>query len=284
MKQRVSHAPLVKPLLRRPLVFGILNITPDSFSDGGVYFDPTLAESRITELFDLGADIVDIGAESTRPGAIAISPKEEWSRLEPILQSLSKKDFPWHRLSLDSRHPETILNAARFNIDWYNTVGYKPTKELLAELKQIKREPKFIVTHMHLNPLTMQQNPLNGDRVVDAVTDFFDECAEVFENSGWPSGQRFFDPGIGFGKDDSANWTLIRHLDSFQTSYQNLMVGLSRKALIKRTFNLDSSACLDTISKSIELMLGFTGSVAAIRTHDVRGLIYAFTHTRQFAK
>ena len=252
----------------RVLIMGILNVTPDSFSDGGVYLDPEEAAAHAERLAADGADIIDVGAESTRPGALAVPLDEEWGRLEPLLRQLAKAQLPIP-LSVDTRKPEIMLRAADLGVAYINDVaGGAPIKilERLAGYSGLQ----YIAMHMNESPPTMQQDPLRGAAAVRAVDRFFAKTWATLGDAGFAPDRMWLDPGIGFGKGDSGNMQLLATLPRWAQTYK-LCVGVSRKSFIGRALAIASPSDRDGPSKMLELGLAING-VRMIRTHAVKPL------------
>jgi dihydropteroate synthase len=247
---------------------GILNVTPDSFSDGGLYDSVSQAVEHASYLVDSGAQIVDVGAESSRPGARAISVQEEWSRLEPILVALQ----PLRQsvlLSLDSQKPEIMLKAASIGIDVINDIGGKTS---LQDLKSLAKNPRmhYIAMHMEGTPETMQVSPLKSAVVCEKVEAFFKVSLDKALAAGVEPERIWLDPGIGFGKTDAANIALMAAVRNWSELYQ-IAVGVSRKSLMGRYLGIEAPQDRDPPSKMLELGLALLGA-RLIRTHDVAAL------------
>jgi dihydropteroate synthase len=251
------------------LTFGILNVTPDSFSDGGLYTKPEDALEKALQLFEDGADFVDAGAESTKPGAQMTPELEEWRRLEPFLQLANERGL-LPRLSIDTMKFTIMKRAAKMGAAFINCVGPIPEEHELKELIGIKPDLGFVATHMHGVPETMQLTPLGPRSAKNRVSSYFENCLEELLKSGFRPEKIFLDPGIGFGKSDAANLTLLANTHHWAKTF-NLAIGVSRKGFIGRLFGGESKKDRDALSKAIETSAVFSGA-KMIRTHDVRGL------------
>lgn len=258
----------------RPLIFGIINVTPDSFSDGGEYLLAGDVTRRIEELLAAGADYVDVGAESTRPGAQPVSQEAEWSRLAPVLQEAKALGLI-RRLSVDTRAPQTMLNAAELGVRWINCVGPLPDDEVLLRLKKCNPEIGFVAMHMHGNPLTMHLNPLSPAGAVKRVGAFFESAVEDLRSAGFQEEDILLDPGIGFGKNDGANIVLMAQCAHWSRTLP-VAVGISRKGMFGRIFGVENPKDRDPVSKVTETALALVG-VRMIRTHDVAALAKCMT-------
>lgn len=250
------------------LIMGILNITPDSFSDGGMFLNANNAAAHAIKLIEDGADILDIGAESTRPGATFISEEEEWNRLKPVLEYLKNQNIHIP-ISIDSSKFTIILKALDYGITYVNNIKglYNKTElELLATKKL-----KYIAVHLHQNPQTMQLTPLDSKTALTTIKNFFDTTYKTLINAGFEPQNIYLDPGIGFGKNDYANIQLLAEVQNFSKKY-NIAIGLSRKSFIGRLWNIENPINRDPISKALELSMIMMGA-KIIRTHDVLNLV-----------
>lgn len=247
-------------------IMGILNVTPDSFSDGGLFNSLPQAIEKTTELFRDGAHIIDIGAESTRPGSDPVSPEIEWQRLEPVLEALHKH---LDRISLDTRNDETALRALGNGVRFFNNVNgfYKDaTMKKLGAQKNVK----YCAMHMHGTPGNMQDSPLGKEDALREVEEFFAYALTKLKDYGFDPDNCYLDPGVGFGKSDAANIALIQNSHRFSDCY-NLLCGISRKSFMGRLFNIDTPNERDVLSKAFEIAL-IEQKVQIIRTHNVKML------------
>ena len=236
---------------------GILNVTPDSFSDGGLYTDPQKAVKQAEQLFNEGADLVDIGAESTRPGAESLSPDEEWSRLEPVLEVLIKR-YP-HQLSLDTYHPETAERALELGDFIINDVtGFQSPK--MTEVVR-KFGARLIVSHLSaLSTAEAHQGKLISE--IEQVADWLKAKQGELVSRGIKPDNIIVDPGIGFGKTPELNWQLLdvaELLPSF-----DVMIGYSRKRFLGEN-RLNLEANLIAAERAIK------HGATYLRVHDVAG-------------
>jgi dihydropteroate synthase len=207
--------------LVRALVMGVVNVTPDSVSDGGRHLDPTAAIAHGLRLFDEGADLVDVGGESTRPGATAVDPGEEQRRVLPVVAELARRG----RVSIDTRHASTAEAAVRAGATLINDVS--------ASLHEVAAAcgVGWVAMHMLGDPRTMQADP-HYDDVVSQVRAFLVERAEAAVTAGVD--EVWIDPGFGFGKTLAHNVTLMAALADFVATGFPVVVGLSRKATLGR--------------------------------------------------
>jgi dihydropteroate synthase len=236
---------------------GVLNVTPDSFSDGGQFFDSESALARANELFHDGADIVDVGAESTRPGAVPLTPREEWSRLQKIIQRLIEQ-YP-AKISLDTYHPSTAAKALQLGDVIINDItGFQDPKmvELITTHKA-----RCVVSHLPPGtPQAAHAGPLINDvgRVRD---DLLNKAAEL-EKKGLPKVNIILDPGIGFGKTPELNRKLLgfaREVPGYA-----VMIGYSRKRFLGEK-RMELATNLKAGRTAIE------AGAAYLRVHDVAG-------------
>ena len=254
---------------KKPCIMGILNITPDSFYDGGKYLSKEFALSQFVKLVNEGADIIDIGGESTRPGAKKISIKEEINRVIPVLQSVKKKKTS---ISLDSRKPEVISKALGEGINLINDVsGLRYSKKILNLLRSSKLP--FIIMHSISDPKNMQRNIKYDDVLLD-VYDFFESQIEKCRKNSIDLDNIIIDPGIGFGKTVKQNLKLISNISLFHSLGFPILLGASRKTFIgklsKNTLNSDR------LGGSIAIVLyGLTQGVQIFRVHDVHETVQA---------
>ena len=209
--------------LNRPLVMGILNITPDSFSDGGQYLDFDQALKRAEIMIEEGADIIDIGGESTRPGSDPVSVDEELKRITPIIKALNKHSNIV--ISVDTYKPEVMEQVIDMGVAMINDVF---ALQQLGATEVIKKSNVGIcLMHMQGKPKTMQLNPTYQD-VVNEVKLFLEERTNSLIAEGIQTERIILDPGFGFGKTFEHNITLLQNLESFQPLKLPLLVGLSR--------------------------------------------------------
>ena len=216
--------------ISEPLIMGILNLTPDSFSDGGLYVQSKKAFKHINKMISNGADIIDIGGESTRPGSKNIPHKVEWKRLEKIIINFKKK-FPKIFLSIDTRKSEVMLKAIKCKSDLINDVsGFNYDQEAVEKIKNY--DVWKVLHHMQGTPNTMQIKPSYKNVLLD-IYDFFEKkINNDFKNFRY---KKFIvDPGIGFGKNLKHNLILIHNISLFHSLGFPLLIGTSRKRFINQ--------------------------------------------------
>ena len=249
----------------RPLIMGILNVTPDSFSDGGRYaaIDTALAQAR--QMAEEGADIIDVGGESTRPGAERVSAQEQINRTQEIIRRM-RQELPEMNISIDTTLPEVAKAALEAGANMINDIqaGVEPG---MLELVAARRAP-IVLMHMQGTPATMQDNPRYGN-VVEEVRIILLERAAEAKRRGMPKEMIILDPGIGFGKTKEHNLTLLRNLNRFTATGHPILLGASRKRFMgsicagAEPNDLVAATCATTA-------LGVAAGVRIFRVHDVK--------------
>ncbi|UCC40097.1 MAG: dihydropteroate synthase [Candidatus Aminicenantes bacterium] len=248
---------------QRTWIAGVINVTPDSFSDGALYIDRDKATERGVELVSEGSDIIDIGGESTRPGSESVSVEEELNRVVPVISALRKKtDIP---ISIDTTKPEVAeaaLNAGADIINDISSLLFDPRMGPLAA----RMDVPVILMHMKGTPKTMQLNP-SYENVTFELKAFLKERLETAEAHGIKKEKLIIDPGIGFGKRFEDNLTLINNLSSLEELGRPVLVGISRKSFIGRILNVPPQERLEgTIASAI---LSIANGAHILRVHDV---------------
>ena len=249
------------------LIMGVVNITPDSFSDGGDFLDPNDAYSQAALLDEQGADVVDLGAESSRPGATPLTDQEEWDRLEPLLLKLRQRPLR-AKISLDTYKTQTMLRSLDFGIDIINDIKGGADQAVLKKLAAAG--VGYCAMHMHRNPELMQVSPLEPEQALREVGDFYQKTYSHLKNCGFSDDKIWLDPGIGFGKTDTANLQLIQQATEMASQYP-IAIGISRKSFMGRLLGIQSPLDRDGPSKMLEFSLMHSG-IGMIRTHDVASL------------
>ena len=214
--------------LERPLIMGVVNVTPDSFSDGGRYATTESAITHASALIEQGADILDIGGESTRPGAEPVSIAEERRRVMPVIEALAKCGRP---LSIDSRKPELMQEAIAAGVSLVNDIDALQSPEALTLVA--RSSVAVCLMHKQGDPRTMQQNP-HYENVVREVRDFLARRVEAALDAGIARERIVIDPGFGFGKTYEHNIALLRNLAELTTLDVPVLAGLSHKAMLGR--------------------------------------------------
>ena len=253
-----------------PILMGIINLTPDSFSDGGKFNKKTLAKIRVNNLLSSGANIIDVGGESTRPGANDVHPRKEWDRIKFILKILkNKKSF----ISLDTRKSFVMEQASKTKIDLINDVsGLSYDPKTINYLKKTKKP--FVIHHMKGTPKNMQIKPTYKNALLD-IYDFFETKLNYLRKQGIKHNNIILDPGIGFGKNLKHNITLLKNISIFHSLGLPVMLGLSRKRFIKDISqeNDTKERIGGTVSSCIQAYLQ---GVQILRVHDVKEINQAF--------
>ena len=248
--------------LERPLVMGIVNVTPDSFSDGGKHFDRRAAIAHARGLIENGADILDIGGESTRPGAQLASPSEELDRVIPVIEAVAGAGVP---ISIDTQKPEVMRLAIVAGASIVNDVNALQAPGALQAIAGSK--VAVCLMHRQGSAATMQQNPEYRD-VVAEVKEFLRERTDAVLATGVAAERIIIDPGFGFGKTVAHNLRLLRDLDAFLDLGFPVMVGLSRKSTLG---TITGRPVNERVAASVAAaLLAAQKGAKIIRVHDVR--------------
>ncbi len=247
--------------LERPLVMGVVNVTPDSFSDGGLYVGAQQAVAHARRLVEEGADILDIGGESTRPGSAPVALDEERRRVLPVLEALAGCGVP---LSVDTRKPEFMLEAIAAGAAMVNDVTALTAP---AALEAVAKAPVAVcLMHLQGDPRTMQESPRYQD-VVREVRDYLAQRVAAAEQAGVARDRIVVDPGFGFGKTVEHNLALLRSLAEFSSLGVALLVGLSRKAMLGKLTGREPQ---ERVHASIAAaLLAVQNGAQIVRVHDV---------------
>jgi len=249
--------------MSKPLLMGILNVTPDSFSDGGLYLTPSDAIDAALRMVDEGADIIDVGGESTRPGSLGVEAEEELWRVLPVVKGLAGHGL---RVSIDTSKAVVAGAALKAGAEIVNDVTALGDPDMAPVCAAAGCT--VCLMHMKGSPRTMQQDP-TYEAVVSEVRSFLLDSAGWAESQGIEREKIWIDPGIGFGKTDTHNLELIRHLGFLVSSGYPVLLGVSRKGFIGR---LTGGAAVDDRLEgtlAIQAWAQIKG-VSIIRTHDVR--------------
>lgn len=249
--------------LRRVAVMGILNITPDSFADGGRFLAPAEAIAHARAMVEEGADIIDVGGESTRPGARGVSAQEEFERVIPVIAAL-RATLPTP-ISIDTSKPEVMRAAVAAGAGMINDVRSLTTPGALAEATRLG--VPVCLMHMQGEPRTMQDDPRYGD-VVAEVREFLRARKQAAIDAGIDASRIVIDPGFGFGKGLEHNLTLLRHLHELTVLGSPILVGLSRKSMIGKALGLPLE---ERLHASVALaVFAVQQGASIVRVHDVR--------------
>ena len=248
---------------KRTLLMGILNVTPDSFSDGGLFFDHDKAVSHGLKMVEEGADIIDIGGESTRPGSKPIELDEELRRVIPVIESIVKKaDVP---ISIDTYKSAVAQRAIEAGAEIVNDISGLHFDPELAKVVAKGNTP-LILMHIQGTPETMQKS-IHYDSLFSEILLYLKDSIQRAELAGLDPGQIIIDPGIGFGKTVEDNLLIIRNLQEFQILGKPILLGTSRKSFIGKILNAEVEERLEGTLSSIAI--GVLNGAHIIRTHDV---------------
>jgi dihydropteroate synthase len=241
---------------------GVVNVTPDSFSDGGRFFDAKDALSHARRLLDEGADIIDVGGESSRPGALAVSVQQEMDRVLPVLEGLKDVDKP---ISVDTRRPEVMLAAISAGASMINDIEALQAPGALDAVA--KTQCAVCLMHMKGEPATMQKDP-HYDDVVGEVVSFLKNRIEKAIQAGIARERIVIDPGFGFGKTAAHNFELLRRLEEFSSLGYPVLAGWSRKSTLGK---LTGRPAEERLAASLAVaLLALQGGATILRVHDVK--------------
>ncbi|MCI9628849.1 MAG: dihydropteroate synthase [Eggerthellaceae bacterium] len=260
-----------------PIIMGVLNVTPDSFSDGGDFIEIDDALSHAREMIAAGASIIDVGGESTRPGADPVDPDQEWSRIADIIDALAQEGTC---VSVDTRHASVAKRAVDSGASIINDVsGFR-----CAEMVDVAASCNagLVIMHMKGDPKTMQDAP-EYDDVVAEVKDYLELQARMLENAGVASDRICIDPGPGFGKTPSQTIELMRNIHELAHLGYPVMVAVSRKSFIAKAYKIDDDdpKARDAASAQEALMACELGA-SVIRTHNVAATVEALKSLRPY--
>ena len=253
----------------RPLVMGILNATPDSFSDGGKFRTPSDAIAQAQRMIADGADMIDIGGESTRPGAEPISLQEELDRVLPVIEALKECGVA---LSIDTYKAETMRQTLEAGVDCVNDIwALRQEGAVDAVIESDKSNPNkqcgIVLMHMQRDPQTMQFDPEYQD-VIAEVKEFLEERAALLENHGVTQNRIAIDPGFGFGKSLEHNLKMLDDFDQFSELGYPVLAGISRKSMLGKLTGRDTN---DRLAPSVAAaILAADRGARIIRVHDVQ--------------
>ncbi len=250
--------------LEQPRIMGILNITPDSFYDGGQYEDPSNALQQARKMIAEGMDILDIGAASSRPGAPLSSAEEEIVRLRPVI-SLIRKEFPDLIISIDTYHASVASEmVSSYGADMVNDISAgEIDPEMFSTIAQLN--VPYIIMHMKGIPGNMQDKP-EYSNVTDEVIRFFSEKINQLHRTG--ISDVLIDPGFGFGKTMDHNYSIMRQLSAFNMFELPIVIGISRKSMIYKLLDTTRDDCLNGTTAAHMILL--ERGVNIVRVHDVK--------------
>jgi dihydropteroate synthase len=253
----------------RTLVMGILNLTPDSFSDGGRFLDRATAVAHATRMIDDGADILDVGGESTRPGSTPVSADEELERVHPVIQRLAQL-HPAVPISIDTRKADVAAEALDAGATIVNDVSGGADPAMFDVVRD--REAAVVLMHMQGDPTTMQEAP-HYDDVVGEVHEYLRQRIEAAELAGIDPERIAVDPGIGFGKDLDHNLELMHGVDAFLDLGRPVVIGPSRKKFIGTILDLPEEERVEGTVGAVVWMVARGAHL--VRVHDVREVVRA---------
>ena len=252
---------------RETLVMGIVNVTPDSFSDGGKFFSPEVAIRHASKLITQGADIIDIGGESTRPGAEQVSESEELKRVIPVIEEI-RTDNPTILISIDTTKASVAKHAVEAGADIINDVSGLSFDNNMIGIVESFNIP-VVIMHMKGNPQNMQLNPKYKD-IVNEILDFFKMKINTAIQSGINRSMIILDPGIGFGKTVEHNFELLSRLNEFNVLELPIMIGPSRKSFIGITLDLPPEDRVEGTAAAVSA--GVMNGASIVRVHDVKSM------------
>jgi dihydropteroate synthase len=253
----------ILPMGKRTLLMGVLNVTPDSFSDGGLFFDKEKAISHALRMVEGGADIIDIGGESTRPGSKPLELEEELRRVIPVIESLAKEvDVP---LSIDTYKSTVAQRAIEAGAEIINDISGLHFDPSLAKVAA-KNDTPLILMHIRGKPETMQKG-VHYDSLFSEILQYLKESIQRAESTGLDPRQIIIDPGIGFGKTAEDNLLIIKNLYEFRILGKPILLGTSRKSFIGKILNTEVGDRLEGTLSSIAI--GVLNGAHIIRSHDV---------------
>lgn len=259
--------------LRTPQVMGIVNLTPDSFSDGGLHASTTQGLRHAEQLLNEGAHMLDVGGESTRPGSPVVPADVEWVRIEGFLREALRWQVP---ISVDTYKPQTMRKALELGVDIVNDIW---ALQQPGAMDAVVAQPRcgVCLMHMHRNPQTMQQAPMQGD-VLPAVAGFLTERADALRQAGVSGSRIVLDYGIGFGKTVAQNFSLLaRQAELLKLGYP-LLVGWSRKSSLGAILACDGQTPepAQRVTASVAAaLLALERGASIVRVHDVRETVQA---------
>jgi dihydropteroate synthase len=251
--------------MQRTLVLGILNVTPDSFADGGKFLEPAAAIMQGRKLIAEGADIIDVGGESTRPGADRVSEEEELKRVIPVITELVKDGAV---VSVDTTRSEVAKAAIKAGATYVNDVSGGLADEKMAQLIAANPKVQYIVMHWRGESKDMQSKAIYKD-VVKEVKDELDDRVSELIKAGVQAEQIILDPGIGFAKEAEHNWQILQNIERFQLLGYPILVGASRKRFLGELINAKNADDREAASIALTAELARL-NIWGVRTHSVK--------------
>lgn len=249
-----------------PTIMGILNVTPDSFSDGGKYFNIENAVTHAKKLLNDGAEIIDIGGESTKPGALPVSVDEELNRVIPVIIKICL-DYPGTRISIDTTKSKVAEEAIKSGACLINDISGGTFDPRILDIASTYEIP-FVIMHIKGNPSNMQDSPYYND-VINEISVFFEERLKVALEKN--VNKIILDPGIGFGKRIQDNYAILNNISSFNKFGYPILIGVSNKSFLGKSLNLeiDERKNSTIIAETIAVKNGAN----IIRTHNVKNAV-----------
>ncbi|HIA80042.1 MAG TPA: dihydropteroate synthase [Candidatus Marinimicrobia bacterium] len=254
---------------------GILNVTPDSFSDGGKFYSTNDAFNHALKMIQDGADIIDIGGESTRPGADSLDDDEEMSRIIPVIQALRKESDIL--LSIDTYKSSVAEKAIEAGANIINDISGLCFDPKMVSLVADKNVP-VVIMHIKGTPKTMQENPVYGD-LIGELKAFFLKQIQLAKKNGVKQSQMILDPGIGFGKKYDDNFTILNQLNEICNLGYPVMIGPSRKSFIGQTLDLPPGDRVEGTAAAVSA--GILNGARIVRVHDVKAMKRVVTITEK---
>lgn len=249
----------------KPTIMGILNVTPDSFSDGGCYFNLEDAVKHALKMEEDGADIIDVGGESSRPGSDPVSVKEEIKRVLPVIEQIRKRsEIP---ISIDTTKTGVARTAIEAGANMVNDISAGRFDDEILPLVA-KKDLPICLMHMKGNPKTMQDNPQYTD-VTTEIKDFLAGAISKAEDIGVKSDKIIVDPGIGFGKSYKDNITILKNLAKLKELNRPILIGTSKKSFIEKVLGLPVDERLEATLATISF--AYRNGASIFRVHDVKG-------------
>ena len=263
---------------KNPILMGVLNVTPDSFSDGGKYNTTFRALDHVKNMIDFGAHIIDVGGESTRPGAKSVSDQDEIVRVSETIQSIKKK-YPNQLISLDTRKSKVMQHGISIGVDMLNDVSALDFDQLSYQVVKDSGKP-IILNHSQGIPENMQNNPTYDNVLLD-IFDYFENKVKFLKDNGIKDEQIIIDPGIGFGKTLEHNLEIISKISIFHSLGYPIMVGPSRKSFIGKIMGeKDNPQRLGGTIASV--LYSYLQGIQLFRVHDIQETSEALKVYSQF--
>ena len=250
-------------IAKSPVIMGVLNVTPDSFSDGGKYLNTSVAIDHALHLIDEGADMIDIGGESSRPGSLPITTEEERDRILPVIHELRRQSSIY--ISVDTYKPEIMALAIDSGVNMINDIKAMTSQGALEILSKSKLDVSLM--HMQGSPTNMQISP-KYDSVTDEVIEFLNERVKHCEDAGISKDRIAIDPGFGFGKTFDDNAKLFKDINRFVQLSLPVLVGVSRKSMIKKMVGENMDDIID--ASALYAALAARNGADILRVHDVK--------------